>query len=225
MDPVSGRFVIEAIDGATECPISEASFGVDNVAELYRMIGANASEIDSGAEYELRPRDVIRLKARFKIAFESGGTAIRLRRRHLLDDLPYKIHTGRELAMMLDGNKPLSCFSGQYPPSPEVEEIPERLFDPYVERGRFRKREYVMFMENCGPALRSGRLPRRIVMYALPEQEWRINAMLLLLDTAVKSGWSEGFERMQGSLLGYEACQNDIFIETIYKPANEKRNG
>jgi hypothetical protein len=62
-------------------------------------------------------------------------------------------------------------------------------------------------------------------MYALPEQEWRINAMLLLLDTAVKSGWSEGFERMQGSLLGYEACQNDIFIETIYKPANEKRNG
>ena len=60
-------------------------------------------------------------------------------------------------------------------------------------------------------------------MYALPDQEWRINAMLLLLDTADKSGWSEGFERMQGSLLGYEEWQNDIFIETIYRPANKKR--
>ena len=220
---VPGRFVIEAIDGATECPTSDASFAVDNVAELYRMIGANASEIDSGAECELRTRDVSRLKARFKIAFEPGARAARLRRWYPLDDLPYRIHTGRELAMMLDGSKPLSYFSGQYPPSPEIEEIPERLFDPYVKKGRFVKREYVMFGETCGPGPRSRGLCRRIVMYALPDQEWRINAMLLLLDTADKSGWSEGFERMQGSLLGYEEWQNDIFIETIYRPANKKR--
>jgi len=187
------------------------------------MIGANASEIDSGGECELQADDVSRLKARFKIAFEPEATVVRLRRWHPLDDLPYKIHTGRELAMMLDGSKPLSCFSGLYPPDSEIEEIPERLFDPYVEKGRFVKREYVMFADNCGPALRSKGLGMRIVMYALPDQEWRINAMLLLLDTASKGGWSEGFERMQGSLLGYEEWQNDIFIETIYRPAHEKR--
>ena len=84
--------------------------------QFYRMIGANASEIDSGAECELRTRDVSRLKARFKIAFEPGAKAARLRRWYPLDDLPYRIHTGRELAMMLDGSKPLSYFSGQYPP-------------------------------------------------------------------------------------------------------------
>jgi hypothetical protein len=63
-------------------------------------------------------------------------------------------------------------------------------------------------------------LPRRFV---LPRQEWRIDAMILLMDSAAKCGWSEGFERVQGSLLGYENWQNDIFIEKIYRPAHEKR--
>jgi len=140
-----------------------------------------------------------------------------------LDDLPYKVHTGRELALMLVGKKPLAYFSGQYPPNPEAEEIPERLFDPHVEEGRFVKREYVMFADNCGPSLRSKGLCMRIVMYAPPDQEWRIDAMLLVLDTAAKSGWSEGFERMQGSLLGYEDWKNNIYIEKIFRPAKGKR--
>jgi hypothetical protein len=123
---------------------------------------------------------------------------------------------------MLDGSKPLACFSGQYPPASDVEEIPDRLFDPYVEQGRFAKREYVMLAGYSGPALRRAGLRTRIVMYALPHQEWRINAMTLLMDSAAKCGWSEGFERIQGSLLGYEDWQNDIFIEKIYRPTHEK---
>jgi hypothetical protein len=41
-------------------------------------------------------------------------------------------------------------------------------------------------------------------LYALPDQEWRIEAFLLLLKTAEVTGWNEGFERMEGSLLGWE---------------------
>lgn len=33
---------------------------------------------------------------------------------------------------------------------------------------------------------------------------------------ASKSGWSEGFERMHGSLLGYEDWQNDAHIALMY---------
>ena len=47
--------------------------------------------------------------------------------------------------------------------------------------------------------------------------------MTLLMDNEVKSGWSVWFERVQGSLLGYENWQNDIFIERIYRPTHEKR--
>ena len=218
----SRRFVFEAIDDTTECVVSDVTFDVDDVQELYRIVGTNAAEIDSGAEYELEPQQVNQLKARYNIAFEPATGTVLIRNWHALDDLPYKIHTGRELALMLEGKKPLAYFSGQYPPNPEVEEIPERLFDPHVEDGRFVKREYVMFADNCGPSLRSNGLCMRIVMYALPEQEWRIDAMLLVLETAAKCGWSEGFERMQGSLLGYENWQNDIYIERIFRSTSVK---
>lgn len=217
------RFVLEAIDATTESIASDVSFEAEDTAELYRMIGATAAEFDSGAVYELQERDVSRLKARFKIAFQPEAARVRLRRWHPLDDLPYKVHTGRELGLMLGGIKPLAYFTAQYPPAPDVEEIPESLFDPYVENGRFVKREYVMLAGSCGPAMQSAGLRMRIVMYALPHQEWRINAMILLMDTVAKAGWSEGFERMQGSLLGYEDWENDIFIEKIYQPATKKR--
>jgi len=92
----------------------------------------------------------------------------------------------------------------------------------FGEQGRFVKREYGMLAGYSGPALHRAWFRMRIVMYALPHQEWRINAMTLLIDSAAKSGWSEGFERIQGSLLGYEDWQNDIFIEKIYRPADEK---
>lgn len=44
-----------------------------------------------------------------------------------------------------------------------------------------------------------------------------MDAYVLLWRTAEKSGWNEGFERMQGSLLGYDDEQNDIFIERFFK--------
>jgi hypothetical protein len=214
------RFILRALDDTTECPTVEVIFDVDEVVELCGIIGGNAADIDSGAEYELELSEVDQLKARFKVSFEPGSLAVRLRRWGPLDDLPYKIHTGRELALMLKGSKPLAYFSAQYPPNPDVEEIPQRLFDPHVEAGRFVKREYVIPATNRSSGTRHGTW---VVIYALPHQEWRINAFILLLDAASKSGWSEGFERMQGSLLGYEDWQNDIFIERIYRPACEKQ--
>jgi hypothetical protein len=213
---VPSRFVLEAIDHVTECPTLDVSFDVDDIDEFSRIIGVDAAKLDSGTEYELQERDLGQLKLRYKVAFETGSQVVRLRRWLPLDDLPYKVHTGRELALMLEGKKPLAYFSGQYPPNPDVEEIPERLFDPYVAARRFAKRECVT--SALGHTT-------RIVMYALPHQEWRIDAMILLLETAAKSGWSEGFERVQGSLLAYEDWQNDIFIERIFRANNVKREG
>src|SRR6266436_5984843 len=137
----SSRFVLEAIDPVTECPTSDVSFEVDDIDELCRIIGVNAAEFDSGAEYELQDRDLDQLKSRYMLALETGSQVVRLRCWLPLDGLPYKVHTCRELALMLEGNKPLAYFSGQNPTNPDVEEIPERLFDPYVAAGRFAKRE------------------------------------------------------------------------------------
>jgi hypothetical protein len=55
------------------------------------------------------------------------------------------------------------------------------------------------------------------VLYALPREAWRIEAYLLLWKTAEKSGWNAGFERMEGSLLGYEDWQNDYHMERRFR--------
>jgi hypothetical protein len=215
------RFVLEAFDAVTECPTIEAIFDVGDVAELCSLIDPKATDIDRGAIYELDQHDVEQIKVRFNVQFNPGPLAVQLRSWHPLDELPYKVHTRRELALMLNGTKPLAAFSGQYPPNLDVEEIPERLFDPYVAAGRFIKREYVV--PAGAPATLGGQATGtwRIVLYASKGHEWRINAYILLYQIAAKAGWSEGFERMQGSLLGYEEWQNDVFIEKIYKRARQ----
>jgi hypothetical protein len=52
---------------------------------------------------------------------------------------------------------------------------------------------------------------------ALPGEQWRIDAYLLLWKAAEKSGWNEGFERLEGTLLGYEDWQNDYHIEHFFR--------
>lgn len=55
---------------------------------------------------------------------------------------------------------------------------------------------------------------------ALPQEAWRIDAYLLLGATAEKSGWNAGFERMEGSLLGYEGWHNDIHMARWLRPGS-----
>jgi hypothetical protein len=218
------RFVLEAIDPQTECVSMEVKFEITEPSEIGDLIGSDAAAaVLEGADCDLEPDEVGKFRTRFNLAFEPGDLTVRLRTTSHLDDLPYQVHTGRELAFMLKGTKPLAAFWGAYPSIPDREEIPERLFDPYVAAGRFVKRERVFEArpsEVVGGELRHA---TRIVLYALPQEAWRIDAYLLLQDTAAKSGWNEGFERMQGSLLGYDQWENDIFIERCYRPAVRSR--
>lgn len=212
------RFVLEAIDPVTGCIATHAAFSVADVKELCGIVEPDATEIGEGSTYELSPEALQLLKDRFEVSFEPGSLSVQLRSWCPLDDLPYKIHTGRELALMLRGEKPLAVFSHRHDVGGE--EIPERFFAPHVEAGAIVKREH--FFPPREDQTRGG---TRMVLYALPTEEWRIEAYLLLQRTAAEAGWSEGFERMQGSLLGYQDWQNDIFIEKIYQPALQRNRG
>ena len=107
---------------------------------------------------------------------------------------------------MLAGVKPLAVFSESLH-NPGIEIIPDRRLEPHVLSGRFVMREH--------QAVQGGR-QTRTVLYALPAESWRIPAYLLLKRTAEKTGWNEGFERIEGSLLGYEEWQNDQYIERVF---------
>ena len=84
-----------------------------------------------------------------------------------------------------------------------------------VQGGARRARRLVMGVDLPSSGEVAIPVRRLRVLYALPEESWRINAYILLLKTSKKSGWSEGFERMEGSLLGYTDEQNDAYLEFL----------
>ncbi len=203
------RFVLEAIDPATECVVESVQFDADNVDALREIVGAEAGESFAGCWFDLTDDEFGKLAKRFGLTFEPGNLPVSLRLASPLDDLPYCIHTGRELLLMRAGVKPLAYFCEAHP-DPGGYQIPEHLFDPHVAEGRFVKREFVML----GGRAANGEIPRtRVVLYALSQEEWRVDAFALVLDTAAKTGWNEALERMTGSLLGYAEWQNDAFVQ------------
>lgn len=127
---------------------------------------------------------------------------------HALRSLPYKVHTNGELGLMLKGIKPLAIFADIYEGYPECLVRYLRCFDRCVEQGRITKREFVIPM--ILPHKPDVRGVHRIY-YALPGHEWRVDAMIDLMDR--DGPWTQAREREFGSLLGYADWQNDIWAE------------
>lgn len=206
------KFALSFIDPSTECVCDTAMFETSDIVGLCDIVDPGASEIPASFLIELENDDIEKLKERFGIVVERRYDHAHLRPWHFLDELPYVVHTNRELLLMLQNKKPFAVFQEAFPTDPSDSFIPEELFAPHIETGVFVKREEVV----------QGRTGRntRVVMYAQVGEEWRANAFLLLRATADKSGWSEGFERMEGSLLGYEDWQNDIYIRDVFNVRN-----
>ena len=128
--------------------------------------------------------------------------------------LPYEIHTNRELEFMLERGKPLAHFYDAYPSEPDEEIFPEEAFAPYVENGKFVMREFVEPLREPPKGHPHVRGVRHL-FYARAGEGWRIDAYIMMMAAAAKGGWSEGFERLQGSLLGYEEWQTDVHLERL----------
>ena len=120
--------------------------------------------------------------------------------------LGYQIHTNRELGMMLRREKPLAVFcdvEGAFPLS-VLRYL--RMFDRHVISGTLVKREHREPFDFRGE--------RRVVLtllYALPEEAWRIDAMIDLRCRAIPKSWTAEHERLEGVLLGYTDAQNDVW--------------
>ena len=119
-------------------------------------------------------------------------------------------HEGRELALMMAGTKPLSMFVEEVPAQSEY--FPEDQFDALVAQGKLKK---FVSIETSPVPNGVDRNIRR-VLYSLPDQEWRINAILSVL-AMYKSlgGFRPDLERMTGDLLGYAHGDVERFIEAF----------
>lgn len=121
--------------------------------------------------------------------------------------LGYCLHTNRELGMMLRREKPLAVFSEVDSKFVEPLRRYMRLFDRHVESGEFVKREHIEPID-IGPG--RSRHHVHVILYALAEEAWRVDAMLELRRKL--HVWTAMEEREEGRLLGYTELQNDAWI-------------
>jgi hypothetical protein len=118
--------------------------------------------------------------------------------------LPYLVHTNRELGLMLRGTKPLAYFMDVVGRELDICIRYWRMFDRHVAVGRLIRREVIEAIPDLP------KLNYRKLFYALPGHEWRVDAMLTLLNEP--GAWSDDRERHFGELLGYEGWQIDYWL-------------
>jgi hypothetical protein len=120
-------------------------------------------------------------------------------------DLPDGIgpHEGRELELLLTGEKPVARFRLD-----GLSEEYETRFREAVEQGRILEFDYP------APQLH---LHRRF--YCRHGEEWRVKVMdlidRLLADRTLAGFSEEDLHRLDGTLLGYQKTDIDLFIERM----------
>lgn len=197
-------FVVEIYEENTGCIRELLELRAVEVSLIETVLHIDSFEPHHA--YELESEDITALNCEFALAIDDREWLVMLRRRIPLDDLPYQVHTNRELALMLSGEKPLSVFHLEAPSEDNAYQDIEKFFEPHVASGRLVQREVTN--EGCSQSLDD----IRTVLYALPNEAWRIDAYLMMKSVARRCGWNEGFERMEGRLLGYTEEQNDLFM-------------
>lgn len=122
-------------------------------------------------------------------------------------------HEGKELELMLQGQKPMAFFSDTIPCSIQ---LPEAEFRPHIESGEF------SFVEKTYQFAKDPNITIRHLYYACKGEEWRIDE-LIEINEAIYSGQrkvTDEDERRTGYLLGYTDKQVSTFIDWKMKCSN-----
>lgn len=124
-----------------------------------------------------------------------------------IDELSYSSHNNRELLLMLEKRKPLAFFMDDKDYILDYS-YPYEYFRPHVESG-----EIIKFITDKHPAI--SRRNSCILLYALPSEEWRIEAFLENMMHINKGHWSSNNELQEGLLLGYTQEQMHEYISYL----------
>ena len=124
-----------------------------------------------------------------------------------IDDIPPGIgpHEGRELELMLAGEKPVAMFNDDIP---EGLEHPENLFSPYVKKGQFISREVMIRF------VKLDLLKLRYIFFASPNEGWRIERLITIHQEIHEKGTPTTceLEREIGQLLGYSESDIQVYL-------------
>jgi hypothetical protein len=196
--------------------VLQARFKVADPDRLRVLLDAGDDDLNLDRIYYLDDTEAVRLAEAFDIKLDWAALDfpdrefIVNRVRPAQARIPYLVHTGYELPLLLDGRKKLARFTEPYPP---MSFDGEDRFDHWVAAGQLHKEvETEPFKD--GTENRFGWQGTRRIYYTTKGEEWRIPASKLLWDAAARAGWNEYYERLEGMLFGYEDWQNNWWIET-----------
>jgi len=202
--------VLRLYDHATRSLAHELAFEPENLVEVLTRLDLALDDLQPQALFDLEPDEVAWLNAQCGLAIAVETFHVQLGRGFLDGDLPYRLHSGRELRMMLAGVKPLALFSDVLDDDPSPWCFPEDVFAPHVRDGTLVMREFIE-LGNAPPPYKG----IRVLLYALAVEAWRIDAFILLHHVGRQEGWNDALTRMEGALLGYAAWQNDVHLERL----------
>lgn len=118
---------------------------------------------------------------------------------------PYRLHTNRELELMLNGMKPLAVFTHECVEGFEKSDaLNNQDFDVYVASGAIS--EHKRSFRDRRPE--GGSIDIDYYFYTLKGEEWRVEAYVMLLEALHQGNWCSHLEWLQGKLLGYTDEQN-----------------
>jgi hypothetical protein len=212
--PQSGWFILSAFDREQWCPVLETRFQVPDIEVIRKVLGTEANDDPDfwHRSYWLEPDELAAVITAFNVRFdpgrlETGDPDACLFRMRALSSVPYLVHTGYELPLLLEGRKKLARMGNEYPP---MTFDGEDRFDHWVAQGKLHREEVI---EPFDKPIRHY-LGYRTVYDTLKGEEWRIPTMKLIWEAFPNSGgWNEHFERLEGMLFGYEKWENDWWIK------------
>ena len=109
----TGRFVLQGLDPETGSVKVEHLVFIADIAAVRQVIGDDADDDpDWLCSYDLEPDELAAIGELCRPAFVPDPVFTRFGRWSPLNDIPYLVHTGFELPLMLDGRKPLAAFGG-----------------------------------------------------------------------------------------------------------------
>jgi hypothetical protein len=129
-----------------------------------------------------------------------------------MDTYPYPVHTNRELELMLAGRKPFAVFAHERVPGfGKADAIAGQDFAPHVAAGRLSEHLRTFSREHPGSPLQID-----YWFYAVPGEEWRVEAFCLIIGLLHRGAWCPQLEWLEGTLLGYTEEQDLFHLSQRY---------
>ncbi|WP_052121627.1 DUF7683 domain-containing protein [Inquilinus limosus] len=213
----TGDLVLVIFDREQWCPVFQIHLRNPDPDRLRSLLGVEAEDDpELRRSYPLDEAEAAAIAAASGAELDIPGLDAddrdyALTRLHSIDTVPYLVHTGYELPLLLDGRKKLARMTLEYPP---MTFEGEHRFDHWVAQGVLHREEVIEpFPRPVGEFLGI-----RTVYYTAKGEEWRIPAMKLIMTASASSGgWNEVFERLEGMIFGYEDWQNDWWIDVRFR--------